>query len=338
MKVKDKTRIPNQNSQITELWLHYLWKEKAFKDVSMSTKTGEELKIVFPGWYNKGWGPDFKNARIEIDETLYFGDIEIHIDEASWNRHSHHHDEAYNKVILHVFLHLSEFPVRNKLNQTIPSLHLHSKNFKTFWASRSPSAGFNLNELPGACGLFMSDEKSIKLKDIIRRAAEERLVRKSKPFEECLGGFNHNEAQDLLFTSICKSLGYAANSEGFIALSQRYPYTRVKRFFEALHRQSRKEILGRWLGYLGYLHSMDINSLHQELRREWLGFVQTWNNLKEKQHFKATGTRSASRPLNNPIRRLTGLYYHLEASWFQGLIKTWLMFFNRCQAVIQNNL
>ena len=307
-----------------------------FAGTSMFTESGKPLRILFPGWYNRGWGPDFQDARIEIDDTQYFGDIEIHIEEGAWNRHSHQTDEAYNRVVLHVFLISSGKSAKNQLNQVIPSLHLQSENFKEFWSGQLPLNENVIKELPGACGLSLADKNAHKLKTIIRQAAEDRLIRKSGSFEKILAEADHKDAENILFTSICRSLGYSSNSACFVAMSQRYPYSRLRPFFESLHRQSRKEILGRWLGYLGYLDSIEINLINHELRREWLGFIQTWNDLNEKLCYEPKASKSASRPLNNPVRRLIGLYYHLETSWFQGLIKTWLLFFDRCRKVIDD--
>jgi Protein of unknown function (DUF2851) len=331
MKTEGITSNSEQNSRITELWLHYLWKERAFSEYSLVTSTGDDLKVLFSGWYNKGWGPDFKDARIEIQGVLYFGDVEIHIEEAAWNRHSHQVDEVYNKVVLHVFLIPAKTRVKNQLNRTIPSLAIQSPALQEFWDRQFPLTGVQIKELPGACGLMLSEEKAGKLKQIIRQAAENRLVAKSLPLAKQLDSKKQSDAEDLLFTIICKSLGYSANSGRFVALSERYPYSAISAYFKIPHRQSRVEVLCRWFGYLGFLSSIDIESIHQELRREWLSLIQTWNQLKDMQELEYEGEKSASRPLNNPVRRLTGLYYHLDASWFQGLIKTWLIFFHRCQ-------
>ncbi len=325
------------NSKITELWLHYIWKDEVFSDYPLMTNSGKELKVLFSGWYNKGWGPDFKDARIEIDQVLYFGDVEIHIDESAWDRHSHQHDEAYNKVILHVFLNPAKSPAKNQLNKEIPSLCLQSANLEQFWIHHPSPNEVRIEELPGACGLMLTSSKSDKLKHIIRQAAENRLIEKSEPFVRILNQDDQKSAENHLFLSICKSTGYSANSDRFADLARKYPYHHIRTFFELPHRQSRNEILSRWFGYLGYLHKIDFNSIHQDARREWQGFYQLWNNSEGQQSANAVKPKTASRPLNSPVRRLIGLYYHLEHSWFQGLIKTWLIFLADCQSHLKNS-
>ena len=81
-----KTDLTNSDIQdgFTELWLHYLWSEGKLGDGLLSTREGKQLRVLFPGWYNKGWGPDFVDARILVDDDELFGDIEIHKNESAW--------------------------------------------------------------------------------------------------------------------------------------------------------------------------------------------------------------------------------------------------------------
>jgi hypothetical protein len=62
----------------------------------------EKLEIISPGVHNHNQGPDFLNAKIRIGETLWVGNVEIHIDAEDWFNHKHHNDPKYGNVILHV--------------------------------------------------------------------------------------------------------------------------------------------------------------------------------------------------------------------------------------------
>lgn len=317
-----------------ELWLHHLWKENRFSLTNLFTVNGDQLKIEFPGWYNKGWGPDFKDGRIYINDTLYFGDIEIHVNESAWLQHAHHLDEAYSKVILHVFMEKSATPIKNNLSQSLPSLHLLSEKMMPFWESYYPDFKVPTNDHPGACGLMLTDATLPRIRNIILHAAETRLIEKSKKFEHAI-----KEGQNLdniLFSSICRSLGYSAYAEAFEHMSHYFPYSEIIKFFKSLYRQSRIEILSRWLGYMGlFNHKTDI-AVNDDFRREWAALEKHWQSLKHEGGKNTHSQTAAFRPLNNPIRRLVGLYYHLDKIRFQGLFKSWLKFILDCQADLDN--
>jgi len=62
-----------------EDFLHYIWRLKRFDLIQLQTTEGENIEIVQVGEHNHNAGPDFTNARIRIGDTLWAGNIEIHI-------------------------------------------------------------------------------------------------------------------------------------------------------------------------------------------------------------------------------------------------------------------
>ncbi len=88
---------------IQEFWLHYLWKNEKFADHELSDTEGRTIKILSTGWYNRGWGPDFKDAKIMAGKDEFFGDIEIHIDESAWCQHGHHQDSIPRGLDAHAY-------------------------------------------------------------------------------------------------------------------------------------------------------------------------------------------------------------------------------------------
>ena len=313
------------------MWLHYLWKEKQFNHLSLHAVNGEQLKILTPGWYNRGWGPDFKDGRILIGDDEFFGDIEIHIDEVSWDKHGHHKDEVYNKVILHVFLNRSNKRAANILGQFLPSLDLNSSDFEAFWENQRPPSKISIRELPGACGLFLDPSNYQKVKNVIFQASEQRLINKSEHFLPAFENNSVTDQENWLFESILKSTGYSAFTEDFLNIARRYPYSEIRSLFRKTHRESRIEILSRWFGSLGLLDSFQPKEIVTDLRREWSALKQRWLQIAptaKQQH--SVQANHPSRPMNNPFRRLTGLFYHLEKTNFQGLLKSWLKFLQDC--------
>jgi|APSaa5957512622_1039677.scaffolds.fasta_scaffold01317_2 hypothetical protein len=85
-----------------EEFLQYVWENKLFFAENLKTSNGEKLEIVDVGKRNTNSGPDFFNAKIKIDETIWAGNIEIHKKSSDWLQHKHNTDKAYDNVILHV--------------------------------------------------------------------------------------------------------------------------------------------------------------------------------------------------------------------------------------------
>jgi hypothetical protein len=88
---------------ITEKYLHSIWKYILFKTDSIYTKCGKKVEIISTGFYNESdSGPDFSQATIIIDKIKWVGNVEIHILSSDWVKHLHHFDSAYQTIILHV--------------------------------------------------------------------------------------------------------------------------------------------------------------------------------------------------------------------------------------------
>jgi hypothetical protein len=85
-----------------EEFLHYLWKYCLYDIKKLSDTNGNRIIVDHPGEYNRDSGPDFFNARIFINGTLWAGNVEIHTKSSHFYNHGHHLDPAFNNVILHV--------------------------------------------------------------------------------------------------------------------------------------------------------------------------------------------------------------------------------------------
>jgi len=68
----------------------------------LKLQSGENLRIIFPGQFNSNQGPGFSEARIDIDNTLWAGNIELHLNSSDWNKHAYSTNKNYDNVILHV--------------------------------------------------------------------------------------------------------------------------------------------------------------------------------------------------------------------------------------------
>ena len=62
---------------MTETFLHYIWKNRLFNFNQLKTVDGQEVEILNPGIYNTNAGPDFFNAQLRIDSTLWAGNVAV---------------------------------------------------------------------------------------------------------------------------------------------------------------------------------------------------------------------------------------------------------------------
>ncbi|MDH5561336.1 MAG: DUF2851 family protein, partial [Deltaproteobacteria bacterium] len=311
--------------KVSELWLHYIWKSGSLLNYDLFSVCRQPIKILFVGWYNKSWGADFKDARILIDQKEYFGDVEIHIDENDWFSHGHHNKQSYNRTILHVFLSKGAKRAFNEIQTEIASLNLGESYLDSFWREKKLPQNICLEELPGACGILLRPEKYPALKNLIFQAAKSRMIKKSESFNSDLNSL-HASPEEILFISIFRSLGYNAFVDQFVLMAKIFPYGLLIGFFKDSLRQSRTEILGRWLGFMDFFCKTPPDKINDELRREWQAMRQLWQSIKKTVPQLEFETHAPYRPYNNPLRRLSGFYYHLEKIEFHGLIKSWLKF------------
>ena len=61
-----------------ERLLHYVWKYKLYASTPLTTTEGLPIAVIDPGIQNTDAGPDFFNAKIKIDGTVWAGSVEIH--------------------------------------------------------------------------------------------------------------------------------------------------------------------------------------------------------------------------------------------------------------------
>ena len=85
-----------------EEFLHYLWKYSLYDPEKLFDASGNRIQVIRPGEYNRDSGPDFFNARISVDGTVWAGNIEIHTRSSHFDAHGHQNDPAFDNVILHV--------------------------------------------------------------------------------------------------------------------------------------------------------------------------------------------------------------------------------------------
>jgi len=323
---------------IPELWLHFLWNADLITKKAELFANREDITILFKGWYNSSWGPDFSEAKITVGSEEFFGSVEIHINEADWFNHKHHLDDQYNNVILHVFLNASKTPATNKLGQIINRYQIDSEQLESILTRQQDNLMKLKDTVPGKCGIVLTNTENNRFERLIQQAAELRLIQKAEAFNELFLNENYQVWESGLYQSICRSLGYSSYAAIFEHLAQKLNYYQVLKYYELPVQQRRIEVFSRWFGYLGLIDRFAVDQILDESRREWFAMQQTWQSLNQEVISDEFQIKKPSRPLNHPVRRLTGLFYHIEQIRFNGIFKSWLSFLRQCQKTINSNV
>lgn len=111
-------------TQLREAWLHWIWERKALPPGKLLLRGGDTLEIIEGGSYNRDAGPDFSEAMLRINGTLWAGHVEMHVYEDEWYEHKHHLDPAYDNVILHVVWQYGKEAIRRSDGSPVPCLEL----------------------------------------------------------------------------------------------------------------------------------------------------------------------------------------------------------------------
>ncbi len=109
-----------------EDFLHFVWRTRRFDAADLATTQGDPLTILHPGEWNNHAGPDFFNARIRIGDTLWAGNVELHVRASDWVAHRHSNDAAYRNVVLHVVLD-EDTTIHTPEGKRLPCLALRSR-------------------------------------------------------------------------------------------------------------------------------------------------------------------------------------------------------------------
>lgn len=89
---------------LSERVLQKIWLRRDFDQTRLKTTSGKALRILHPGRWNLLDGPDFLEARLELDGAVCAGDVEVHFYASDWELHGHGANPNFANVCLHVVL------------------------------------------------------------------------------------------------------------------------------------------------------------------------------------------------------------------------------------------
>lgn len=243
---------------VPEEFLQYIWESKLFFTENLKTTKGEKLEIMNVGKRNTDSGPDFFNAKIKIDDTIWVGNIEIHKKSSDWYVHNHQTDKAFDNVILHA-VEISDQSILRSNGEEIPVFVLkYPGHLKT-----------NYQNLLDAKTWIACENQFHKIDPIILQLGFNRLMieRLEIKTEEILTRFqqNNNDWNTTFYQMLARMFGFKVNAVPFELLAKSLPMEIL-----AKHKSSLFQLEALLFGNSGLLNDQLLgDDYYIDLRNEY---------------------------------------------------------------------
>ena len=298
-----------------EALLHYCWKHKLFPLAILTTTDNRVVEVIDPGLHNRHAGPDFFNAKVKIDGTLWVGNVEIHDKASDWFAHGHDHDPAYDNVVLHVcgkidaVARTSSGLVPPQMQLSVPQ-HVAEHYEELLRTDHYPP-----------CYKIIPNLSKLLIHSWMSALQTERLEQKTEAIKQrvkfCDGSWEAG-----YFVTLARNYGFGVNSDAFEAWAKSIPLHAVDH-----HRDNLLQVEAIFMGQAGLLDLQAVPERYQQaalnegyfarLRNEYLYLAHKFG-LTPIDHKLWKFLRM--RPQNFPhirISQLAYLYYSRRAGLSQ---------------------
>ncbi len=246
--------------KITEEFLHFIWKNQSLTGILLESENGGNIEVLDPGVHNMDSGPDFFNSKISIDGTTWAGNVEIHINASDWMKHGHHHDPAYDSIILHV-VYFNDCIITRSNNHQVPTTLLRFPHI--LWEEYMSLMN---KENWIACENRLFEINPVHQVQWTSRLMVEKLTEKHLSLKALyLDSASHWE--DMLNRIVFRCFGMPVNTMPFELIASQIPYTYLLRTKSDL--QQLESLL---FGVSGMLNkTLPADKYMEELKREYTG-------------------------------------------------------------------
>ena len=276
----------------TEDFLYYVWKFRLYNRVNLLTTNGEAIVVVNAGMQNTHSGPDFQHARIKIGDTVWAGNVEIHVAGSDWQRHNHQQDRAYDNVILHV-VYRDDVPVKRIDGSDVATLELENRIPPELYARYHNLIYGEQRIIPCEASIHIID--SLTMQTWLTRVLVERMEKKSAAVIASLGQ-NRGDWEETFYQHLAANFGFKVNALPFEMLAKSLPQSILGK-----HKNNPMQIEALIFGQSGFLIGELQDEYSNKLKAEYQ-FLQKKYGLKPLDVHLWKFLRM--RPLNFPTIRL----------------------------------
>jgi hypothetical protein len=300
---------------LTERLMQLIWHHQRLRRDHLQTGDGLPVRILHPGFWNFGAGPDFRGAVMQFgDERPVEGDVEIDLESAGWRQHGHNRNRDFSRVILHVIWE------KGSRVSSLPTLALSEFLDAPLEELSSGLRGETALEWPemliGQCAGPLRFWEPERLSGFLEEAGWTRFLRKAKALEARAAHAGEDRA---LWEGLLRGLGYSRNV---------WPLQRIAELAAPLRNHGESMGVVAWqarlFGLSGLLPGESLNGRNSDYIRKLWGF---W--WRERGEFyedilpAAAWNFRMTRPSNHPHRRLALAAHWLSDSEFISRISNW---------------
>ncbi len=181
------------------------------------TNEGVAVEVLQTGTYNRDAGPDFFNAKLRIGDSVWCGNVEMHLKASDWMRHGHDHDKLYDSVILHIVVE-DDVPIYRTNGERIAQCVMTIPQEVQSLMQRLISVP--VGELPCLDKLEKVGEEDIS--QWLERMAMERMYHKCLRIDT-LRQMCADSWEEVCYITLSRSLGFGLNSDAMERLARCTP-------------------------------------------------------------------------------------------------------------------
>jgi Protein of unknown function (DUF2851) len=248
---------------MNEALLQYIWQYSLYQPSGLTTTSGEEAIIIYPGRKNTDSGPDFLEAKIKIGTTILVGNIEIHTNSSDWVEHGHQHDAAYKNILLHL-VYNNDLP---GAAGNVPVVELKDSIPNNIIAQYAALINAPL-QVP--CSRLLPAVSDITKYSWLSRMLAERWEQKMHDWRDVLHD-NTGDWSTLLYWRIAANFGFKVNTPPFLMLAQSIPINIL-----AKHRENLFQLEALLFGQAGMLGEGFAEDYPKSLKGEYLFLQQKY--------------------------------------------------------------
>lgn len=225
--------------------MYYVWQQRIFSTLSLPSNL--PIEVIHPGIRNHDAGPDFFNAKVKVGETVWAGNIEMHVRASDWVRHHHTLDAAYNSVILHVVL-IDDTEITLPDGRTLLQVVMHipeaiAERYRHLTSSPTSVASAI------SCREHLQEVPRVIWTDWLTSLATQRMMNKVQRVRDLLDDQSRSW-QEACYVMLARSLGTGLNSDAFERMARSLPYAFIQK-----HVDQPLQVEALLFGQAGFLES-----------------------------------------------------------------------------------